>query len=66
MSERPCPECEGRGTQGPRFPQDGERAEDFKCPRCDGSGFINPDPAGNPGPPNGAAFPDDPNEELNG
>lgn len=37
---RICHECEGRGVHGPRFPEMWERADDFKCPRCDGSGRI--------------------------
>jgi len=59
FAHRTCPECEGRGVLGPRFPEMWERAEDFICRHCDGAGFIEsnpsewsltdvPDPAANP------------------
>lgn len=39
-----CPECDGRGIQGPHFPSIGERAEDFICKRCDGNGYAGTPP----------------------
>lgn len=40
-----CPECEGRGIAGSRFPEMWERAEDFICRQCDGTGYIVANPS---------------------